>query len=60
MIEWEGIGVSMFHKREPREKQECNKLEKESMQENKYTFMDAKEIVYPENLSHLDDEQKAK
>ena len=42
----------MFHQRKPREKQEFK--EKESMQENKYAFMDAKEIAYLENQICLD------
>ena len=48
----------MFNKREPRNNEECNKLEKESIQENKYLFMDAKEIAYFENQKHLNNEQK--
>ena len=45
-IEWEGIGISIYHQREPRNKNECNKLEKETMQENKNEFMEAKDIAY--------------
>ena len=56
MIKWVGIGVSMYHQRDPRNN-ECNKLEK-AMQENKYTSMDAKEISHLENQKHLDKEQK--
>ena len=48
MIKWEGIGVSMYHQRDPRNNNECNKLEK-AMQENKYAYMDTKEIAHLEN-----------
>jgi len=57
-IEWEGIGVSMHHQRELRSEHECNKLENKTMQENKYKFMEAKEITYLHNQKHLDNEEK--
>jgi len=60
VIEWEGISVSMFNKREPRNNEECNKLEKETMQENKYSYLDAKEIAYLDNQKHLNDKEKEK
>jgi len=60
VIEWEGISISMFNKREPRNNEECNKLEKETMQENKYSYMDAKEIAYLDNQKHLNDKEKEK
>ena len=57
-IEWEGIGILMYHQREPRSENECNKLEQSTMQGNKYKFMKAKDITYLNNQKHLDKEKK--
>ena len=59
-IEWEGTSISMFNKREPRNYEECNKLERETMNENKYAYMDAKEIAYLDNQKYLNNEEKEK
>ena len=57
-IEWEGIGISMYHQRESRDENECNKLENNTIQENKYEFMEAKDIAYLDNQKHLNNEEK--
>ena len=57
-IEWEGTGISMFNKREPRNYKECNKLEKETMKDNKYAYMDTKEIAHVDNQKHLNDRKR--
>ena len=59
-IEWEGTSISMFNKRGPRNHEECNKLERETMNKNKYTYMEAREIAHLDNQKHLNNEEKEK
>ena len=56
-IEWEGTSISMFNKRGPRNHEECNKLERETI---KYTYMEAREIAHLDNQKHLNNEEKEK